>query len=191
MAMLISIGGSTPRLGRLPHAFMAPDPMTGLEILVQVLMHLWESERLVLQPGALGTLDPDFQRPRGLQPAPAAAITVLLLRLSPPPADLDDESNLLTAMTSFESNETLAARSRDARPLLCRWRAVYSSRLSVAIGCRPSALALLMTSVTQTMRTRFRKPSAGHWQQQAGVQPWVAGIVRSNCSLAVIGCHLQ
>jgi hypothetical protein len=51
--MLMSIGGSTPRLGPLPRAFMAPDPMTGLEILVQVLMHLWESERLVLQPGGV------------------------------------------------------------------------------------------------------------------------------------------
>ena len=36
-------------IGRLPEAFMASDPMAGLEILVQVFMHLWESERLVIQ----------------------------------------------------------------------------------------------------------------------------------------------
>ena len=102
-------------IGRLPQAFMAPDPMAGLEILVQVFMHLWESERLVIQRlRALSTLDPDFSDHEDRNQRRRQAITVLLRRLSPPPGDLDDKADLLTAMTSFESYETLAASGRDA-----------------------------------------------------------------------------
>ena len=39
---------------------------------------------------------------------------MLLRRLTPPPADLGDKADLLTAMTSFESYETLAIGGRDA-----------------------------------------------------------------------------
>ena len=102
-------------IGRLPQAFMAPDPMAGLEILVQVFMRLWESERLLIQRlRALGTLDPDFSDQEDRNQRRRQAITVLLKRLSPPLDDLDDKADLLTAMTSFESYETLAARGRDA-----------------------------------------------------------------------------
>lgn len=108
---LASRGG----IGRLPEAFIAPDPMTGLEILVQVFMHLWESERMVVQRlRALSALDPDFTDNEDRNQRRRQAITVLLGRLIPPPADLDDKADLLTAMTSFESYETLAVGSRDA-----------------------------------------------------------------------------
>jgi len=102
-------------IGRLPQAFMAPDPMAGLVILVQVFMHLWESERLLIQRlRALSTIDPDFSDHEDRNQRRRQAINVLLLRLSPPPDDLDDKADLLTAMTSFESYETLAASGRDA-----------------------------------------------------------------------------
>jgi AcrR family transcriptional regulator len=102
-------------IGRLPQAFMAPDPMAGLEILVQVFMHLWESERLLIRRlRALSTIDPDFSDHEDRNQRRRQAISVLLLRLSPPPHDLDDKADLLTAMTSFESYETLAASGRDA-----------------------------------------------------------------------------
>ena len=108
---LASRGG----IGRLPEAFMAPDPMAGLEILVQVFMHLWESERLIVQRlRALSALDPDFRDHEDRNQRRRHAITVLLRRLIPPPADLDDKADLLTAMTSFESYETLAVGGRDA-----------------------------------------------------------------------------
>jgi AcrR family transcriptional regulator len=108
---LASRGG----IGRLPQAFMAPDPMAGLEILVQVFMHLWESERLVIQRlRALSALDPDFSDHEDRNQRRRQAITVLLRRLSPPPDDLDDKADLLTVMTSFESYETLAASGRNA-----------------------------------------------------------------------------
>jgi AcrR family transcriptional regulator len=108
---LASRGG----IGRLPEAFMAPDPMAGLEILVQVFIHLWESERLVVRRlRALSALDPDFTDHEDRNQRRRHAITVLLRRLSPPPGDLDDKADLLTALTSFESYETLAAGGRDA-----------------------------------------------------------------------------
>jgi AcrR family transcriptional regulator len=102
-------------IGRLPQAFMAPDPMAGLEILVQVFMHLWESERLVVRRlRALSTLDPEFADHEDRNQRRREAISVLLHRLDPLPADLDGMADLLTAMTSFESYETLAASGRDA-----------------------------------------------------------------------------
>jgi AcrR family transcriptional regulator len=108
---LASRGG----IGRLPEAFMAPDPRAGLEILVQVFMHLWESERLVVQRlRALSALDADFVDHEDRNQRRRHAISVLLQRLTPPPADLDDKADLLTAITSFESFETLAAGGRDA-----------------------------------------------------------------------------
>jgi AcrR family transcriptional regulator len=108
---LASRGG----IGRLPEAFMAPDPRAGLEILVQVFMHLWESERLVVRRlRALSALDPEFTDHEDRNKRRRHAITVLLRRLSPPPGDLDDKADLLTALTSFEGYETLAASGRDA-----------------------------------------------------------------------------
>src|ERR1700681_1012070 len=102
-------------IGRLPQAFMAPDPMAGREILVQVFMHLWESERLVVRRlRALSTLDPEFADHEDRNQRRREAISVLLHRLDPLPADLDGMADLLTAMTSFESYETLAASGRDA-----------------------------------------------------------------------------
>ena len=89
--------------------------MTGLEILIQVFMRLWESERLVIQRlRALSTQDPEFSDREDRNQRRRQAITVLLRRLSPPPADLYDQADVLTAMTSFESYETLAAAGRDA-----------------------------------------------------------------------------
>ncbi len=108
---LASRGG----IGSLPEAFKASDPMAGLEILTQVFMHLWESERLVIQRlRALSMLDPDFKDHEDRNQRRRHAITVLLRRLSPPPSDIDDLADLLTAMTSFETSETLAAGGRDA-----------------------------------------------------------------------------
>jgi len=108
---LASRGG----IGRLPEAFTARDPAAGLEILVQVFMHLWESERLVVQRlRALSALDPDFADHEDRNQRRRQAITVLLRRLSPPPDDLEGTADLLPAMTSFESYETLAAGGRDA-----------------------------------------------------------------------------
>jgi AcrR family transcriptional regulator len=105
-------------IGRLPQAFMNPDPMAGLETLVQVFMHLWESERLVIQRlRALSTLDPEFSDHEDRNQRRRQAITVLLRRLSPPPGDLDDKADLLAAMTSVESYETLAASGRDANAI--------------------------------------------------------------------------
>jgi AcrR family transcriptional regulator len=102
-------------IGRLPQAFAAPDPMAGLEILVQVFMRLWESERLLIQRlRALSTLDPDFSDHEDRNQRRRQAIAVLLQRLSPRPAELDDKVDLLTAMSSFESYETLAVSGRDA-----------------------------------------------------------------------------
>jgi AcrR family transcriptional regulator len=107
---LASRGG----IGRLPQAFMAPDPMAGLEILVQVFMHLWESERLIVKHlKALSVLDPEYSDFEDRNQRRRQAITVLLRRLSPPPGELDDMADLLTAMTSFESYETLAASGRN------------------------------------------------------------------------------
>jgi AcrR family transcriptional regulator len=102
-------------IGRLPQAFMTPDPMAGLEILVQVFMRLWESERLVVQRlRALSSLDPEFTDQEDRNQRRRQAVSVLLRRLSPPPVDLNDKADILTAMTSFESYETLAAGGRDA-----------------------------------------------------------------------------
>lgn len=102
-------------IGRLPQAFMASDPMDGVEILVQVFMHLWESERRLIQRlQALSTIDPDFSDQEDRNQRRRQAIGILLSRLSPPPADSADKADLLTAMTSFESYETLAVRGRDA-----------------------------------------------------------------------------
>jgi AcrR family transcriptional regulator len=107
---LASRGG----IGRLPTAFTAPDPMVGLEMLVQVFMRLWESERLVIQRlRALSTLDPEFSDQEDRNQRRRRAISVLLGRLSPPPDDLEDKADLLTVMTSFESYQTLAASGRD------------------------------------------------------------------------------
>ncbi|MGH7760230.1 MAG: TetR/AcrR family transcriptional regulator [Candidatus Dormibacteraceae bacterium] len=106
---LASRGG----IGRLPEAFMAPDPTAGLEILVQVFVHLWESERLVVRRlRALSALDPDFTDNEDRNQRRRHAITVLLRRISPAPRDLDGKADLLTALTSFESYETLAASGR-------------------------------------------------------------------------------
>jgi AcrR family transcriptional regulator len=108
---LASRGG----IGGLPRAFTAPDPLAGLEILIQVFMHLWESDRVVIQRlRALSTLDPDFSDDEDRNQRRRQAITVLLRRLSPPPADLEDKADLLTVMTSVESYVTLAASGRDA-----------------------------------------------------------------------------
>ena len=122
-------------IGRLPEAFMASDPMAGLEILVQVFMHLWESERLLIQRlRALSTLDPDFRDHEDRNQRRRQAIAVLLLRLSPPPADLDDKADLMTAMTSFESYETLAVSGRDA--------AAAARLISAATPCLLAAAGL-------------------------------------------------
>jgi AcrR family transcriptional regulator len=108
---LASRGG----IGGLPEAFMAPDPRAGLEILVRVFMHLWDSERQVVRRlRALSALDPEFTDHEDRNQRRRHSITVLLRRLSPPPGDLDDKADLLTALTSFESYETLAASGRDA-----------------------------------------------------------------------------
>lgn len=108
---LASRGG----IGRLPEAFMAPDPMAGLEILIQVFISLWASERLIVQRlRALSALDPDFADHEDRNQRRRHAIAVLLRRLSPAPGDLEGITDLLTAMTSFESYETFAAGGRDA-----------------------------------------------------------------------------
>jgi AcrR family transcriptional regulator len=108
---LASRGG----IGGLPEAFMAPDPRAGLDILVRVFMHLWDSERQVVRRlRALSALDPEFTDHEDRNQRRRHSITVLLRRLSPPPGDLDDKADLLTALTSFESYETLAASGRDA-----------------------------------------------------------------------------
>jgi hypothetical protein len=102
-------------IGRLPEAFMAPDPRSGLEILVQVFMQLWASERLVIQRlRALSTFEPEFSDQEDRNRRRRQAIRVLLERLSPAPGDIDGTADLLTAMTSFETYETLAAGGRDA-----------------------------------------------------------------------------
>ena len=108
---LASRGG----IGRLPEAFKEPDPIAGLEILTLVFMHLWESERHVIQRlRGLSMLDPDFKDHEDRNQRRRHAITVLLRRFSPPPSDIDDKADLLTAMTSFETYETLTAGGRDA-----------------------------------------------------------------------------
>jgi AcrR family transcriptional regulator len=108
---LASRGG----IGRLAEAFIIPDPIAGIDILVQVFMRLWESERVVVRRlRALSALDLDFTDHEDRNQRRRHAITVLLRRLTPPPADLDDKADLLTAMTSFESYETLAGGGRDA-----------------------------------------------------------------------------
>ncbi|HEY8952549.1 MAG TPA: TetR/AcrR family transcriptional regulator [Candidatus Dormibacteraeota bacterium] len=108
---LASRGG----IGRLPEAFKEPDPIAGLEILTLVFMHLWESERHVIQRlRGLSMLDPDFKDHEDRNQRRRHAITVLLRRFSPPPSDIDDKADLLTAMTSFETYETLAAGGRGA-----------------------------------------------------------------------------
>jgi AcrR family transcriptional regulator len=108
---LASRGG----IGRLPAAFKERDPMAGLEILTQVFMHLWASERQVMQRlRALSMLDPEFKDHEDRNQRRRHAIGVLLRRMSPPRTDLDDVADLLTAMTSFETYETLAAGGRDA-----------------------------------------------------------------------------
>ena len=89
--------------------------MAGLEILVQVFMHLWESERLLIQRlRALSTIDPDFSDHEDRNQRRRQAIAVLVMRLAPPLDGVDDKVDLLTAMTSFETYETLAAGGRDA-----------------------------------------------------------------------------
>jgi AcrR family transcriptional regulator len=115
IAALLDDLASRGGIGRLPQAFMAPDPMAGLEILVEVFMHLWESERLLIQRlRALSTIDPDFSDHEDRNQRRRQAIGVLVMRLAPPLDDVDDKVDLLTAMTSFESYETLAAGGRDA-----------------------------------------------------------------------------
>ncbi len=115
MAALSDDLASRGGIGRLREAFTTPDALSGLDILVEVFMHMWESERLVVQRlRALSALDPDFADHEDRNQRRRQAITVLLRRLTPPPADLDDKADLLTAMTSFESYETLAVHGRDA-----------------------------------------------------------------------------
>lgn len=106
-------------IGRLPEAFQASDPMTGLETLIGVFAATWEAERMALRRlRALVVLDPElayFNR----EGRRRHALEVLLRRLStergvPSPDRLKAVTDLLCALTSFDTYDTLATRGMDS-----------------------------------------------------------------------------
>jgi AcrR family transcriptional regulator len=103
---------------RLPEAFRAPDALAGLEILVEVFTRLWESERLLIRRlRAVSALDPELSR-SNRDARRRQAISVLLRRLAgergrPGPEEVDMAADLLLALTSFDTYETLAAGGRE------------------------------------------------------------------------------
>lgn len=107
-------------IGRLPEAFRAPDAMSGLAVLIEVFTVLWERERaLIRRLRALSVLDPELAR-SNRDERRRQALGVIIRRLAaetgrPAPADQEAAVDLLLALTSFETNETLApGRSEEA-----------------------------------------------------------------------------
>jgi AcrR family transcriptional regulator len=101
-------------IGRLSEAFTAEDAMGGLAILVEVFTALWSRERALVRPlRALSLLDPELAR-SNRDGRRRQALAVIVRRLAaetgrPAPADQAAAVDLLLALTSFETYETLAA----------------------------------------------------------------------------------
>jgi len=101
---------------QLPSAFQEPDPMAGLDRLIEIFAHFWSSARVVhrrlraiavLDPELLETLaDRNEFRRRGLR--------VILSRLATPAESqpIDDLVDLLFVLSSFESFDMLAGSDR-------------------------------------------------------------------------------
>ena len=100
-------------MGRLPEAFLAADARAGLHKLVEVFAGFWASDRtLIRRLRAMVILDPDLAA-TGRDLRRRYAIGQLLRRHAaetgrPGPADFEAATDLVLALTSFETYDTLA-----------------------------------------------------------------------------------
>jgi AcrR family transcriptional regulator len=106
-------------LGRLPQAFQAASATAGLELLIEVFIGFWASERPALRRlRALTVLDPEL-RDSNRDARRRQAISVLVKRLAaesgrPSEEHAEPTIDILWALTGFETYEDLSASGRTA-----------------------------------------------------------------------------
>ncbi len=98
-------------IARLPDAFQAADPAAGLELLIDVFVGFWHSERLAIRRlRAFSALDPELAGAnRDLRRR--HAIRVVVKRLAGG-KDMAREIDVIWVLTGYESYEHLAAEGR-------------------------------------------------------------------------------
>lgn len=100
-------------------AFQEPDPVRGIDTLIDVFSHLWETQRAVIRRvTALAAFDPEVnaalsERGRWRPDAIAA-----LLQRLPPRANAEDTLALLNVLTSFETYDALATPQRPRKQVV-------------------------------------------------------------------------
>jgi AcrR family transcriptional regulator len=114
----------------LPAAFAQPDPRDALDAFIAAFARFWTTDRLVVRRlRALAALDADFEQVvRGRDEWRRHGARVILGRLSeryghPPAEALDEASDSVYTLTSFETFDTLAGPTRtpeDVAPLVMR-----------------------------------------------------------------------
>lgn len=123
----VAASGGVTQLGDV---FCRPDPLDALDAFIAVFGHFWAADRLVIRRlQGLATLDPDFaQVVGGRQGWRRGGLRTLVGRLReaygrPDAAAVEETTDVLHALTSFETFDTLAGPSRspeDVVPLVCR-----------------------------------------------------------------------
>lgn len=106
---------------RLPEAFQAENARAGIEILIEVFVRLWASERLVVRGlRAVSALDPELAHADRNQRRRRALLVLLGGMVQDKwlgSEDLEAKADLLLVLTSFEAYESLAA-GRDTEAVI-------------------------------------------------------------------------
>ena len=132
-------------IARLPTAFQAGDAVRGLEILVEVFVGFWASERLALRRlRAFSALDPDLAGSnRDLRRRQAIGVVVDRLAAESGRSGTADEeraTDLLWVLTGFEACEHLAAVGHSADDVATLVTAAVKRVLGVPEGRPADAL---------------------------------------------------
>lgn len=109
------------RMTDLAGAFQEPDPLAALDRFIEVVARFYASDRILLRRlRGLAAMDPDFASGiRGRDERRRKGLTVLLGRIaerhgSPEGGDLERALDVVHALTSFETFDSLSRRGRKA-----------------------------------------------------------------------------
>jgi AcrR family transcriptional regulator len=103
---------SRANMREIRKAFQAPDPLTSLRLIIDVFCGLWRSQGALLRRlTALATLDPEVGRALAERGSWRREALTEIVRRLPERKNSEDIVDILFALTSFETYESLAARN--------------------------------------------------------------------------------
>jgi len=114
---------SRGHIDELPRAFGQPDPLRALSEFIEVFAGFWASGRLLTRRlQAMGEMDPELgEALRSRQERRRRGLTVLVQRIGRTrklPASIEEVVDVLFALTSFDTFDVLATKTRGPREVV-------------------------------------------------------------------------